>query len=71
VSKVASDDQVLEEWFSQIRNDESAKRQIAAAVRAKEATAIDTAVQWVLANVLKPAKDAWDRAASWVRSLFE
>jgi len=68
---VTSDDQVLDEWFAQLKGDETAKRQLARAVRAKEATAIEVAVQWVVANVLKPAQDAWERAAAWVRSLFE
>lgn len=66
-----SDDEVIDQWITQLKSDSLAKSQLARAVRSKEAGAIDVAVQWVVANVLRPAREAWDRAAAWVRSLLQ
>ena len=66
----SSDDDVLEEWFRQLKSDETAKATLARAVRAKEASAIEVAVQWVVANVIKPAADAWNQAVKWLRDRF-
>lgn len=70
MSAYKTDDEVLDEWMVQLKSDTLAKSRLARAVRSKEATAIEVAVQWVVANVLRPARDAWDAAAAWVRSLF-
>jgi hypothetical protein len=50
----STDDTVIDEFFSTIKHDEQLKRQLAAALRAKDRAGVRQAVRWVVDNVIKP-----------------
>ena len=51
----AADDQLINEWFAQVKRDDEAKRRLAAAIRAKNKSALEAAVKWVLEHLMRPA----------------
>lgn len=67
---MATDDELFDQWVHQLRQDRRARETILEAVRSKEASAVQHAVEWVVVNIVKPVQGAWASAVAWVKNAF-